>query len=94
MPFSLGPRACYGVRLAVSPSSLLKNRIPDVPRFESDARVVLHRQMLELLVATALISQSFFLEALPEHLADPHETRVKEMITRRPIETWIKPRDW
>lgn len=40
------------------------------------------------------LSQTFFLEALPDHLADENDEQVHELSTRALIEVWVKPVPW
>lgn len=49
---------------------------------------------MELKLFLALLNQDFFLEQVPDELADVEEIKVNETITRRPRETWVRVRRW
>ena len=51
-------------------------------------------QILELKLFITLVNQTFFLEQVPDELADSEETEVNETITRTPRETWVRLRRW
>lgn len=45
-------------------------------------------------MAVAMLSQSFFFEALPEELNDKNDVNAREVLTRRPIGSSVKLREW
>lgn len=49
---------------------------------------------LELKLFVILLSREFFLQTLPDSLADKDEVDVREAVTRRPVEAWVKLQRW